>query len=299
MGSSSNVYHSIGVEPIINCRGTFTIIGGSVELPEVLEAMDAASGYFVQYDELAAGVGRKLAEITGAEWGLVSAGCAAGIKHITAACITGGNPEKLIRIPDLSGVEKTQVIAPAYSRNAYDHAVRNIGVEMITVDTPEEMARAINRKTAMIYLVTVQASDPGQPFSLEVIAVLQGALWVGTLGVPAWLVWVRGVRWADLGWRFQRRDFSSGLIIGIGTQLVAVPILYLPLVLLLEPDPVEVVDQISQPEAGKAHSLGCNHCVKYVPDGTIEIPPLAPIQRLCEATPSGSCDRSKCCLRLF
>ena len=37
------VYQSIGVEPVINCRGTFTIIGGSVELPEVRAAMDAAS----------------------------------------------------------------------------------------------------------------------------------------------------------------------------------------------------------------------------------------------------------------
>ena len=37
------IYQSIGVEPIINCRGTFTIIGGSVERPEVRAAMDAAS----------------------------------------------------------------------------------------------------------------------------------------------------------------------------------------------------------------------------------------------------------------
>ena len=29
------IFQSIGVEPIINCRGTFTIIGGSSELPEV------------------------------------------------------------------------------------------------------------------------------------------------------------------------------------------------------------------------------------------------------------------------
>ena len=33
------IYQSIGVEPIINCRGTFTIIGGSVERPEVRAAM--------------------------------------------------------------------------------------------------------------------------------------------------------------------------------------------------------------------------------------------------------------------
>src|SRR6476659_210576 len=47
------IYQSIGVEPVINCRGTFTIIGGSVERPEVRAAMDAASRYFVQIDELA------------------------------------------------------------------------------------------------------------------------------------------------------------------------------------------------------------------------------------------------------
>lgn len=64
-----NIYQSIGVQPIINCRGTFTIIGGSIERQEVREAMDSAAKHFVQYDELAEGVGRRLAEITGAEWG--------------------------------------------------------------------------------------------------------------------------------------------------------------------------------------------------------------------------------------
>ena len=71
------IYQSIGVEPVINCRGTFTIIGGSVELAEVRAAVDAAARHFVQIDELADAVGRRLAELTGAEWGMVSAGCAA------------------------------------------------------------------------------------------------------------------------------------------------------------------------------------------------------------------------------
>ena len=106
----------------------------------MLAAYKEASRHFVQYDELAEGVGRRLAEITGAEWGMISDGCAAGLKHVTAACVTGGNPEKLIRIPDLTGMEKTQVIAPSYARNVYDHAIRNIGVEMVMVDTPAELA---------------------------------------------------------------------------------------------------------------------------------------------------------------
>ena len=167
-----NIFRSIGVEPIINCRGTFTIIGGSIERPEVRAAMEASSKDFVQYDELADGIGKRLAELTGAEWGMVSAGCAAGMKHVTAACVTGGNPEKLIRIPDLSGFDKTEVIIPRSSRNTYDHAIRNIGVKIITVETLEELENAVSSRTAMIYMMAFSESETDQQFTLEkVVAV--------------------------------------------------------------------------------------------------------------------------------
>ena len=162
------IYQSIGVEPIINCRGTFTIIGGSVERPEVRAAMEAASRYYVQMDELADAVGQRLAELTGAEWGMVSAGCAAGLKLVTAACVTGGNPEKLQRIPDLTGLERSEVVMPSSSRTAYDFAIRNIGVKMIVVDTPEQFERALNARTAMIYLQGGPAMSG--PLALEIVA---------------------------------------------------------------------------------------------------------------------------------
>ena len=76
---TENIYRSIGVEPIINCRGTFTIIGGSIERPEVLAAMEQAAGNFVQYDELAAGVGQRLQ--SGGE-----TGCGAHYLGAGAAC---------------------------------------------------------------------------------------------------------------------------------------------------------------------------------------------------------------------
>lgn len=163
-----NIFRSLGVEPIINCRGTFTIIGGSIERSSVRAAMEAASSSFVQYDELSDGIGKRLAELTGAPWGMVSAGCAAGLKHITAACVTGGNPEKLVRIPDLNGLEKTEVIIPASSRNVYDHAIRNIGVKIITVADMTELEHAISATTAMIYL----HSGGKDQFVLEDIAKL-------------------------------------------------------------------------------------------------------------------------------
>lgn len=170
--AGQNIYESIGVDPVINCMGTYTIIGGSLERPEVVAAMHAASGFFVQYDELAFGIGRRLASLTGAEWGMVSAGCASGMKHVTAASVTGGNPEKLIRIPDLAGFEKTEVVIPISSRNVYDHAIRNIGVRIITVDTMEELEKALNSHTAMIYLMAGSETSPGQKFALETVAVI-------------------------------------------------------------------------------------------------------------------------------
>jgi D-glucosaminate-6-phosphate ammonia-lyase len=69
--AETNIFRSIGVEPVINCMGTYTIIGGSIEREAVRRAMDAASHNFVQYDELADGIGQRLAELTGAEWGMV------------------------------------------------------------------------------------------------------------------------------------------------------------------------------------------------------------------------------------
>src|ERR1044071_4548515 len=80
-----NLYRSIGVRPVINARGTFTIITGSSTLPEVKQAMEEASRSFVQMDELMEAAGKRLSELSGAEWGMISGGCASGLTHCTAA----------------------------------------------------------------------------------------------------------------------------------------------------------------------------------------------------------------------
>src|SRR6476620_9393132 len=112
----ANMYRSIGVRPIINARGTFTIITGSQTLPEVKRAMEQASRSFVNMDELMDGVSQRLAELTGAEWGIVTAGCCAAITHFTASAIAGGNPERMQRLPNLAGL-KNEAILPVYSHN--------------------------------------------------------------------------------------------------------------------------------------------------------------------------------------
>src|SRR5689334_10426731 len=93
-----DIYQSIGVRPLINCKGTFTIISGSQTLPDVKRAMEEASRHYVNLDELMEGVGRRLAELTGAEWGIVTAGCAAAITHVTAASIAGSDRSEERRV---------------------------------------------------------------------------------------------------------------------------------------------------------------------------------------------------------
>lgn len=158
---TGSVYDAIGVRPVINCRGTYTIIGGSQTLPEVKQAMDEASRHYVHLDELMDGVGRRLAEITGAEWGIVTAGCAAAITNATAACIAGGDPEKMQQLPDLRGL-KNEVVIPAYSRNVYDHATRMLGVKVVEVSTEAEMRHALGPQTAMVYVMTSPTAEKAE-----------------------------------------------------------------------------------------------------------------------------------------
>ena len=155
-----NLYRSIGVRPVINARGTYTIITGSTTLPEVKRAMDEASRSFVNMDELMEGVGKRLAELSGAEWGIVTAGCCAAVTHCTAAAIAGGNPEPMQRLPDLAGgVLKSEVVVPAYSHNVYDHAVRMLGVKLVIVRDKSELEGAFNERTAMVYILAGQGDE--------------------------------------------------------------------------------------------------------------------------------------------
>src|SRR5260370_25578793 len=159
----SDVYKSIGVRPLINARGTFTIISGSLMLPEGRAAVDAAAQQHVHLDELMAAIGARLAELTKAEWGMISSGCSAGLTHATAACVAGGNPDLHVRIPNLSGFPKDEVIIPKHSRNVYDAAVRAVGVRVIEVGTAEELEAAFRPRTAMVYILADPYADQAPP----------------------------------------------------------------------------------------------------------------------------------------
>ena len=69
--------------------------------------------------------------------------------------------------------------------------------------------------------------DPGDTFPLWIVALLQVPLWAGYLGGPLIATRTKGRGpVADLGATIERRDVVPGLLAGVVTQLVLVPLLY-------------------------------------------------------------------------
>lgn len=146
------IYRELGVEPFIQCAGVRTSYGASNPSDEVISAMDAAAAAFVDMDELAEAVGQRMAELTGAEWGVITAGTAASLSLATAACIAGNNPELMLRLPDTAGL-RNKVLIPVDQRFPYEQAIRIAGAEIVGVSTMAELALALDGNVAMICLL--------------------------------------------------------------------------------------------------------------------------------------------------
>jgi len=144
-----NVYTRLGVKTVINCRGTWTYLSGSLEFPEVTAAQRQASEYFVNMFELQHAASRRLAELTGAEAGMITSGAAGAMASATAACMAGSDPKNVWQLPDTTGL-KNKVIMMG-GRSAFDNAIRLTGAKLILAETPDELANAITNSTAMIY----------------------------------------------------------------------------------------------------------------------------------------------------
>ena len=161
-GSSQarDVIADLGVTPIINAAGTYTRLTASLMPSEVVEAIREASTKYVRLDELHLAAGKRIAELLQCEAAVVSAGCASALSLATAACVAGKDPQKIILIPDTHGM-KNEVIIQRTHRNGYDHAVRNAGTQLIEVETRQQLERAVNHRTAMMFFLN-SAGKKGQ-----------------------------------------------------------------------------------------------------------------------------------------
>lgn len=144
-----NVYSRLGVKTIINCRGTWTYLSGSLEFPEVRQVQVEAAQHFVNILELQRAVGRRLAELTGAESGIITSGAAGAMAAATAACMAGADDRFIWQLPDTSGLKHEVIMVGG--RSAFDSAIRLTGAKLVLVYSTEELANATNENTAMIY----------------------------------------------------------------------------------------------------------------------------------------------------
>ncbi|HEX2599120.1 MAG TPA: aminotransferase class V-fold PLP-dependent enzyme [Terriglobales bacterium] len=144
-----NVYTRLGVKTVINCRGTWTYLSGSLEFPEVRQAQVEAAQHFVNMLDLQRAVGRRLSELTGAESGIITSGAAGAMAAATAACMAGANDTFIWQLPDTTGLKHEVIMVGG--RSAFDSAIRLTGAKLVLVFSEEELANAINENTAMIY----------------------------------------------------------------------------------------------------------------------------------------------------
>jgi L-seryl-tRNA(Ser) seleniumtransferase len=147
--SPGDIYARIGVRPFINARGTWTYLSGSLELPEVRAAKQEAAKHFVDIFELQRAAGKRLAELSGAESGMVTSGAAGAMASATAACMAGTDPAKIWQLPDTTGLKHEVVMAGG--RSAFDSAIRLTGARLVVAHSVEQLEAAINSNTAMVY----------------------------------------------------------------------------------------------------------------------------------------------------
>ena len=112
------VYARFGVTPLINAGGTHTTHGGSMMSAEVREAMSLASESYVNLVELKRATGDFVAEVTGAESGLICSGAAGGLLLATAAVMTGTDANKIAQLPDTTGL-KNEILTQHNNPSGY------------------------------------------------------------------------------------------------------------------------------------------------------------------------------------
>ena len=150
----SDIYRTLGVSPAIVASGSTTAYGGSKLRPEVLDSMEKASRTMVNMDDLNVAAGKVIAEVTGAEAGLVTSGSAGGLVLQAAAVMAGSDPASMAKLPKSDGL-KNEIVMHMSHRFPYDQCYTATGATIVNIGDgrrchPWELEAAINENTAAI-----------------------------------------------------------------------------------------------------------------------------------------------------
>jgi D-glucosaminate-6-phosphate ammonia-lyase len=153
-----SVYTRLGVKPLINGMGTVTVLGGSLMPPEVVRAMEEAARHFVHVPDLQAKAGARIAELVGVPAAMVTAGAASAIAVATAVAMTKGDAKKIAQLPDTTGLP-FEVVQQKSHHCGYEPQILLNGARIVTVETREELDRALGERTAMMFFLNKAEPD--------------------------------------------------------------------------------------------------------------------------------------------
>ena len=102
-----SIYRELGATPIINAIGSLTLLGGSVPVPEVREAMDRADSAYIPLMELQEKVGAAVAEMTDVPAAYVTSGAGSALTLATAAVMAGDDDDRTQQLPDTTGMKSS------------------------------------------------------------------------------------------------------------------------------------------------------------------------------------------------
>lgn len=152
-------FRELGIRTFINAAGTYTAMTASLMPAEVMEAIRVSSRQFAMLDDVQDKVGEQIARICKAEAAMVTAGCWSALVLGMAGILTGTDGKKAAMLPFLEGSGmKSEVIMQKSHANGYHMALTNTGVKVITIETEDELRKAISDKTACLWFLNREAS---------------------------------------------------------------------------------------------------------------------------------------------
>jgi L-seryl-tRNA(Ser) seleniumtransferase len=151
-----NILKELGIRTFINAAGTYTAMTASLMHDEVVETIKQSAKQFAMLDEVQDKVGEKIAELCHAEAATVTAGCWSALVLGTAGVLTGMDMKKVAQLPNVTGM-KSEVIVQKGHNIGYVHALTNTGAIIVEIETAQELEKAINEKTAMMWFLNSNA----------------------------------------------------------------------------------------------------------------------------------------------
>jgi len=167
----NKIYSELGIKPIINAIGSVTLLGGSTQPQQVINAMQSAQDMYVPMDELEQKAGDYIAKLFGAEACYITSGAGSALTLTTAAFMAGDDDDLIVKLPDTTGM-KDEILIQSRQRYHYERCLTYAGAKLVEFGdkdrvTPEHLENSITDKTVAIHYVANETYHDPNELSLE------------------------------------------------------------------------------------------------------------------------------------